>query len=396
MNCRIPYIFRRGALLIEMNSKKLRAVGRTATATALIVLVAAVGLGYLWLSSGGTAGNSFQGTIQGAGATFPYPFYSNLSQQYLKVAPGVQINYNSIGSGGGIRQFTDKTVDFGASDAPLTDSQFASAAGVVHVPMVIGGVVAAYNVPGLSNGLRLTGDVLAKIFLGNITRWNDSEIRALNPTVTLPANPIIVVHRSDGSGTTFVWTQYLASVSQTWADAVGVSTSVNWPIGLGGNGNNGVAGLIVQNPYSIGYVEYTYAILNGMNYAAIRNAAGNFILPDVQSISKAAAAAALSLPRGDQSWSQVSIIKAVVNDTQAADAYPVTSFTYVLVYKDLSVVPGMTLEKAKAMIQFLWWAVHDGQSYAQPLAYVPLPPPVVSLDETTLRSIQFNGQAVMP
>jgi ABC-type phosphate transport system substrate-binding protein len=177
---------------------------------------------------------------------------------------------------------------------------------------------------------------------------------------------------------------------------VGVSTSVNWPIGLGGNGNNGVAGLIVQNPYSIGYVEYTYAILNGMNYAAIRNAAGNFILPDVQSISKAAAAAALSLPRGDQSWSQVSIIKAVVNDTQAADAYPVTSFTYVLVYKDLSVVPGMTLEKAKAMIQFLWWAVHDGQSYAQPLAYVPLPPPVVSLDETTLRSIQFNGQAVMP
>jgi len=365
----------------------------TAYAILILVVVAIALLGVYYLYPRPTV--TFQGTIQGAGATFPQPFYSNLSAQYLILNPGVQINYNGIGSGGGIRQFTNKTIDFGASDAPLTESQYANATGVLHIPMVIGGVVAAYNIPGVGTGLNFTGDVLARIFLDDITQWNDPAIQSLNPAVHLPSNSIVVVHRSDGSGTTFVWTQYLSAVNADWRTTVGTSTSVNWPVGLGGQGNPGVAGLISQNPYSIGYVEYYYAILNNISYGNLRNAAGNFVEPNIHSIGVAASAAALILPQGDQSWSHVSIVNAVVNNSQATDAYPLTSFTYILLYKDLSVVPGMTKDKALALVQFLWWAVHDGQQYATALAYVPLPQLVVSIDEATLNSVQFEGQTLL-
>jgi len=372
---------------------------RAVSAVVVVAVLAIVGVGLLAASllQGGPSGTApgFRGQLQGAGATFPYPFYSKLAAEYSKVVPGVQVNYNSIGSGGGIRQFTDKTVDFGASDAPLTEAQYSGVEGVLHVPMVIGGVVAAYNVPGLSSGLRLTGDVLARIFLGEITSWGDQDIRSLNPSLDLPDKPIVVVHRSDGSGTTFVWTQYLSTVSEAWASRVGASTSVNWPVGLGGSGNNGVAGLIQQNPYSIGYVEYTYAVLNDMTVVYLQNAAGMFVPPTAEAFSAAAEAASLSLPRGDQSWSQVSIVRALANDTRAGAAYPVTSFTYVLIYRDMSVVPGMNLDKARALVKFLWWAIHEGQSYAQPLGYVPLPSSVVTLDEATLRMVTFSGEPLL-
>jgi len=363
----------------------------------LLILVVAIGASYFLFFFNSTPALTFQGTIQGAGATFPQPFYSKLSAEFLKLHPGIRINYNGIGSGGGIRQFMAKTVDFGASDAPMTDAQLANAPGALHIPMVIGGIVVAYYVPGIQTGLVLSGDVLAKIFLGQITNWNDPVIKALNPALQLPDHAITVVHRSDGSGTTFGWTQYLSALSSEWASKVGASTSVNWPVGLGGQGNAGVAGLLSppDHPYSIGYVEYTYATLNNLTYAYIINAAGNVIKPNVDSFSAAVTAAAPSLPAGDESWANVSIINSVANNSKATNAYPITTFTYILIYKDLSAVPHMTRDKAQALVQFLWWAIHDGQQFATALEYVPLPSSVVSLDEATLRTVQFSGQTLL-
>ena len=331
-------------------------------------------------------------TINGAGATFPFPLIDKWAAEYHKINPNIQINYQSIGSGGGIRQYTVKTVDFGASDAPLTEQQFANATNTLHIPETIGGVVPTYNLPGTSSGLRFSGEVLANIFLGEITKWNDTQLKTLNPTANLPSQDILVVHRSDGSGTTYVWTNYLSDVSSQWRTTVGKSTSVNWPTGIGGKGNEGVTGVVLQNPYSIGYVEFIYAKNNNLPWGFVQNAVGEFVEPSLQSFTTASSAAAVTLPKGDQSWSSVSIVDSIVNNTQATGAYPITSFTYLLVYKELNVLPSMNQDEAKSLVQFLWWAIHNGQNYSADLAYVPLPQQVVANDEATIRMITLNGQ----
>ena len=334
-------------------------------------------------------------TLNGAGATFLFPLIDKWAAEYHKIKPNIQINYQSIGSGGGIRQHIEKTIHFAASDAPLTDAQFEEAPNTLHIPISIGGVVPIHNIPDVQKGLRFTGEILADIYLGKIAKWNDPKLVEANPGVSLPDQPIVVVHRSDGSGTTFIWTSYLSTVSQEWRETVGRGTSVNWPVGLGGKGNEGVAALVQQTPYSIGYVEFTYAKKNNLIYGYVQNAAGEFIEPSVESFAKAAEYAAITLPRGNESWSKISIVDSLVNNTQAKGAYPITSFTYILVYRELNVLPNMDEVTAKALVEFLWWAIHDGQNYASDLYYVPLPSSVVAHNEETIRMITYNGLKLM-
>jgi phosphate transport system substrate-binding protein len=325
-------------------------------------------------------------TINGAGATFPYPLISKWSSEYNKIKPEVQINYQSVGSGAGIKQITAKTVDFGASDAPLSEQEYKNVSGILQIPESIGAVVVAYNLPGIQNGVKMSGDVIADIFLGKITKWNDPRIVSLNPGIQFPAKDIIVAHRSDGSGTTFVFTDYLSAVSPDWKSKVGKGKSVNWPVGLGGKGNEGVAGLLSQNPYSIGYIELAYARLNNISYAYIKNKAGKFIEPTLEATANAAAGAVPNLPAGgDASWSSVSIVNA-----QGDNSYPIGSFTYLLVYKDQT-----DRTKGKTLAEFLWWVVHDGQQYSSGLLYVPLPEEVVSLNEKTIKLMNYNGQPLI-
>jgi phosphate transport system substrate-binding protein len=324
-------------------------------------------------------------TLNGAGATFPYPLISKWSSEYNKMKPNIQINYQSVGSGAGIKQITEKTVEFGASDAPLTENEYSNLSGILQIPESIGAVVAAYNLPGIQNGVKLSGDVVADIFLGKITKWNDPKIISLNPDTQFPAKDIIVAHRSDGSGTTFVFTDYLSAVSPDWKSKVGKGKSVNWPVGLGGKGNEGVAGLLNQNPYSIGYVELAYAKLQKITYAYIKNKAGKFIEPTLETTANAAAGAVSSLPSGDASWSSVSIV-----DAAGDNSYPIGSFTYFLVYKDQT-----DQTKGKILAEYLWWAVHDGQKYSSDLLYVPLPNDVISLNEKTIKLMNFNGQPLI-
>jgi len=331
-------------------------------------------------------------TLNGAGATFPFPLIDKWAAEYHKIKPNIQVNYQSIGSGGGIRQHTEKTVQFGASDAPLTEQQFANATNSLHIPLTIGGVAITYNVPGIPIGLKFSGEVLAEIFLGNITKWNDPKIAELNPSVNLPNQNIVVVHRSDGSGTTYIFTNYLSDISPQWKTTVGKSTSVNWPVGIGGKGNEGVAGIVSQNPYSIGYVEFIYAKKNNIPWGIVKNSAGEFVEPTLDSFSKAASFAAVTLPRGDQSWSTVSIVDSLVNNTQATGAYPITSYAYFLVYKELNVLPNMDKATAQALVDFLWWTIHDGQNYSADLVYVPLPQGVRTHNEATIRMITLNGE----
>jgi phosphate transport system permease protein/phosphate transport system substrate-binding protein len=333
-------------------------------------------------------------TLNGAGATFPFPLIDKWAAEYHKIKPNVQVNYQGIGSGGGIQQHTEKTVYFAASDAPLTEKQAANAPNTLHIPITIGGVVPIYNLPGIPKGLKFTGEILADIYLGKITGWNDARLTAINPGISLPNQAITVVHRSDGSGTTFIWTSYLSNVSPEWKDTVGRGTSVNWPTGLGGKGNDGVAALVQQTPYSIGYVEFTYAKKNNLTYGYVQNAVGEFIEPSIESFAKAAEYAAVILPRGDASWSRVSIVDSLANDTQARGAYPITSFSYILVYRELNILPTMDEAAAKTLVDFLWWTVHDGQNYAADLYYVPLPSSVVAHNEETIRLIKFNGQQI--
>jgi phosphate transport system permease protein/phosphate transport system substrate-binding protein len=333
-------------------------------------------------------------TLNGAGATFPFPLIDKWAAEYHKIKPNVQVNYQGIGSGGGIQQHTEKTVYFAASDAPLTETQAANAPNTLHIPITIGGVVPIYNLPGIPKGLNFTGEILADMYLGNITRWNDSRLTAINAGISLPDQAITVVRRSDGSGTTFIWTSYLSNVSPKWKDTVGRGTSVNWPTGLGGKGNDGVSALVQQTPYSIGYVEFTYAKKNNLAYGYVQNAVGEFIEPKIESFAKAAEYAAVTLPRGDASWSRVSIVDSLTNNTQAHGAYPITSFSYIIVYKELNVLPNMDEATAKALVNFLWWTVHDGQNYAADLYYVPLPASVVAHNEETIRLMTFNGQQI--
>lgn len=329
-------------------------------------------------------------TLNGAGATFPFPLIDTWRVEYQTVEPGVNINYQSIGSGGGVKQFTEKTVDFGATDAPLTPEEETNAPGAVHIPETIGSVVAAYNIPGVPDkGLKLTGPVLADIFLGKITKWNDPQIVELNPELSLPDADIVTVHRSDGSGTTFVWTDYLSAVSPEWSDQIGKGKSVQWPTGLGAPGNEGVANGIRGSENTIGYVELAYALTTGMPFAFIQNQAGNFVEPTLASTEAAVAASAATLPAGDASWNNVTVVNA-----PGDDSYPIASFSYLLLYKELADNPTMTDAKARALIGFIQWAITDGQQFAPELEYVPLPEEVVKLNQETLSQITFSGNPV--
>jgi len=332
--------------------------------------------------------------ISGAGATFPAPLIQKWSHEYHDMT-GVQVNYEGIGSGGGVKQHTNKTVDFGATDPPMKNEEFAAASGTLHIPITIGGVAVIYNIPGMSKGLNFTGSIIADIFRLNITRWNDAQISALNPSVTLPNQEIIVCHRSDSSGTTKVFTSFLSDENTAWKNTYGSSNVINWPEQtLGGKGNPGVAALVLQNQYSIGYVELSYALENNIPYGNVQNPSGRFIEPSMETLAAAAASVSLVLPPGDQSWASVGSYFNLHNVADPDDGYPVTSFSYIIVYKELNVIPGMTLQKAKALTWFLWWTTHDGQNYSPALSYVPLPQQVIAHNEETLRMITFNGQQV--
>lgn len=330
--------------------------------------------------------------VNGAGATFPFPLIDTWRVEYPEVQPGVSINYQSIGSGGGIAQFTAGTVDFGATDAPLNPERTdALPAPAVHIPEAIGSVVAAYNIPGYDQkGLQLTGPILADIFRGEITRWDDQRIAELNPDATLPNEEIVVVHRSDGSGTTFVWTQYLSLISPEWQEQVGFGTAVEWPAGVGAPGNEGVANTVRSTPNSIGYVELAYALTTGMNFAYIQNQAGNFVEPTLESTAAAVGQAATTLPAGGEFWGDVHVLNA-----PGPDSYPIASFTYLLVYQDMSTSID-SIEKARAVVDFIAWAISDeGQVFAEELSYVPLPDEVQELNKETLASLTYDGQPVM-
>jgi len=331
----------------------------------------------IWLPGSADA----QMLMNGAGATFPYPIYSKWFEEYTKVDPEVRFNYQSIGSGGGIRQISERTVDFGASDGPMTNDQLKKApAELFHIPTVLGADVATYNLPG-NPKLQFTGEVLADIFLGKITKWNDPAIKGLNPSASLPDKPIIVVHRSDGSGTTYIWVDYLSKVSSEWEKKVGRGTSVSWPVGLGGKGNEGVAGQVKNTPGSLGYVELAYAITNKLPAAAVKNQAGKFVEASIESTTAAAAGAAKSMPAD---------FRVSLTNPPGTDAYPIASFTWLLVYKDQP-----NESKGKALVKFLWWAIHDGQKYPAALLYAPLPAPVVKQLEAKIKQITYSGKPLL-
>ena len=314
--------------------------------------------------------------INGAGATFPYPLYSKWFYEYTKVDESVNFNYQSICSGGGIRQITAQTVDFGASDGALTDEQLKQAPGeLLHIPMTAGAVVITYNISGVKEHLRLSPDVVADIFLGKITKWNSSRIAADNPGITLPDKNIVVAHRSDGSGTTNIFTDYLSSVSSTWKSRVGKGTSVDWPVGLGGKGNEGVAGLVKQTPGAIGYVELAYAVNNNLAYADIKNKSGNFITPSIESTTAAINGKLNSMPEDFR----VSLV-----NPDGADAYPIAGVTWILVYKKQA-----DKVKGEKIVEFLRWAVTDGQKYSKDLLYAPLPESMVKKIEEKIAQIQY-------
>ncbi len=313
--------------------------------------------------------------INAAGATFPYPIYSKWFDEYHKLHPNVQINYQSIGSGGGIRQLLDKTVDFGASDGPMTDEQLQQAGfKVLHFPTVLGADVPSYNIPGVTVELKFTPEALAGIFLGKVTKWNDPAIAGPNPGIKLPAEDIVVVHRSDGSGTTYIWTDYLSKVSPEWQSKVGKNTSVNWPVGLGGKGNEGVAGLIKQTPNSLGYIELIYAVQNSISYGTVKNGAGEFVKASLAGVSAAAAGAAKSMPED---------FRVSITNPPGKDAYPISSFTWLL-------IPAQIQDPAKktAIKDFLTWMLTSGQQFCEPLAYAKLPKEVVAKEQKAIALIQ--------
>lgn len=353
-----------------------------AAAVAAVVLTLAACGGREAAREGAAGGATVR--LTGAGATFPYPIYSKWTLEYSRANPGVQIDYQSIGSGGGIRQFADGTVDFGATDGPMSDSAIAAISGnVLHVPTVLGAVVPVYTVPGVSQQLRFTPDVLAGIFLGQITKWNDSRIAAVNDGVALPDQDIVVVHRSDGSGTTYVWVDYLSKVSPEWARRVGRGTSVNWPVGLGGRGNEGVASTVTRTPGAIGYVELVYALQNRIPFGLVRNGSNRFIEATIQTTTAAAAGAMANI--GDDTDFRISI-----TDPVGFDAYPIASFTWILLPRTMT-----DSTKARALLDFLWWATHEGQEHAATLGYAPLPNRVVRLIEARLRVVTVDGQPVL-
>lgn len=347
---------------------------------ALMLLVAACGKDSSSSSATSSSTSSSGGSVDltGAGATFPYPIYSKWFSEYAK-SNGVKINYQSIGSGGGIRQLSEQTVDFGASDSPMSDQELANAKGgaILHFPTVMGAVVITYNIPGLASPLNLTGKAIADIFSGRITKWNDTRITTLNPGVNLPATDILVVHRSDGSGTTYIFTDYLSAAVPAWKSSVGKGKEVKWPVGLGAKGNEGVAGQVKQTPGSIGYVELAYARQNNLPFASVTNQAGKTVPASVAAVTAAAANVARSLPANTDY--RVSIVNA-----PGADSYPISSLTWILVYQHQT-----DATKGKKLVDFLNWAYTTGESQAGALDYAPLPAEMVSRLQERLKTIDL-------
>jgi phosphate transport system substrate-binding protein len=339
--------------------------------------IAGVLLAGFGLASAVLAANAL--TITGAGASFPYPMYSKWFDEYHKKDTNIEINYQSIGSGGGIKQVTEGTVDFGASDGPMNDDQLKAfqdkhGFAILHFPTVLGAVVPTYNIPGVTGDLNFTPEALAGIFLGKITKWNDPAIAGENKGVNLPGNDIVVVHRSDGSGTSYIWTDYLSKISEEWKSKVGKGSSVNWPVGLGGKGNEGVAGLVKQTSNGFGYVELIYAIQNKMPYGTVKNSSGAFIKADLSSVTAAAAGAAKSMPDD---------FRVSITDASGKTAYPISSFTWLL-------IPAKFSDGAKrdAIKGFVKWMLADGQNYAEALSYAKLPKEVVAKESKALDGIQ--------
>jgi len=320
-------------------------------------------------------------TLLGAGSTFVYPLFSKLFAEYDK-EKNIKVNYQSIGSGGGILQLTNKTIDFGDSDAPLNDDQAKKmGADVLHIPMCAGAVVITYNLPDLKSILKLDPEVLANIFLGKITKWDDAAIAKINPGVKLPSTGIFIAHRSDGSGTTNIFTTYLSKVSSSWNTSPGKGSAINWPVGLGGKGNEGVAGLVKQTPGAIGYIELAYAMQNKMTFADLKNKSGNYITPSVASTS---AAGNITLPAD---------AKVSLSNTDAKDGYPISGFTWALIYKEQN-YSGRTKDRAQKVVDLLWWNIHEGQKYCSDLNYAPLSPAAVTVAEQILKSATFDGKAL--
>ncbi|HEV2912934.1 MAG TPA: phosphate ABC transporter substrate-binding protein PstS [Pyrinomonadaceae bacterium] len=330
---------------------------------------------------GGTTGAGRQVRLQGAGATFPNPLYQKWLSEYGKLNPNIRIDYQSIGSGGGIKQIKEQTVDFGASDSPMKDEDLRSAPGeIIHIPTVLGAVVITYNLQGIQQPLRFSPEVIADIFLGKIKRWDDARIKADNAggVAALPATDITVVHRSDGSGTSAVFTDYLSKVSPEWKEKVGSGTSPNWPVGLGGKGNEGVTGQVKQTPNTIGYVELAYAVQNKLPVALIKNSSGNFVEPGLDSVTAAAAESVATTPED---------LRVSITNAAGATAYPISSYTYVLAYKEQR-----DAARGKALVDFLWWGIHDGEKYARDLQYAPLPQEIVRRAEDRINAITQGGK----
>ncbi len=317
--------------------------------------------------------------INGAGATFPYPVYSKWFDEYHKAHGNIQINYQSVGSGAGIKQVTEGTVDFGASDGPMNDEQMKAyqdkhGSPILHFPTVLGAAVPTYNIPGVSATLNFTPEALAGIFLGRVTKWNDPLIASANKGVNLPNKDIVVVHRSDGSGTTYIWTDYLSKVSDDWKNKVGKGTSINWPVGLGGKGSEGVTGLVKQTPNSMAYVELTYAAQNNIPYGTVKNSSGTFVKADLASVSAAAASAAKDMPAD---------FRVSITNGSGKNAYPISSFTWLLIPSKFS-----DAAKRDALKDFLKWSLGDGQNLVEPLSYAKLPKDVVAKELKAIGQIQ--------
>lgn len=358
----------------------------------LVIVIIAVGaVAYIYTRpSAPTVGTTIQpaSTLSGAGGTLVNPVMQIWTAGF-QAASGISVNYAAVGSGAGISQITAGTVDFGESDAPLTTAQYSALPQtIVTIPISASAVVPAYNLPGIGNGVKFTGDVLAKIFLGTITMWNDPALVALNPSITLPNQAIIVVHRSDSSGTMFAFTDYLSQANSQWASQVGKGTAVNWPVGIGEKGNSGVSAYIQITPYTLGPVEIAYVIQNSayISYGSVANAAGNYILANVTNIATAVAASAKSLPAGNATWTSVSIIDAIYTNSTATQAYPITTFTYLLAFQKQA-----DQAKGLAIVDFAWYIVNTGQILGKSLGYIPLPANVVALDDTAIKSITYNG-----
>jgi len=354
----------------------------------LAAIALAFGLGLTSCGGGSGAGNGSDSTaansdgITGAGSSFDNPLFSKMFAAYHD-STKLQVNYQSVGSGAGISQLTGKTVDFGASDAPMTGKQdTAAGATVLHIPITAGAVVVSYNLPDVKDTLKFTPDVLANIFLGKITKWNDPAIAAANPGVKLPATPILVAHRSDGSGTSAIFTSFLDKVSPEWHSKVGTSTSVNWPTGVGGKGNEGVSGVVKQTPGGIGYIELAYAIQNQIAYGQVQNKSGKFITPTIESVT---AAANTNIPADGKIW---------ISNTDVADGYPISGFSWVLLYQEQG-YGSRTQAQAEQLVKLVNWMIHDGQQFSASLHYAPLSANAVSVGESLLKSATYKGQPIL-